>query len=539
MRVLTAAEARAFDRWAIDELGVPPLVLMENAAMALVEAIGADFAEVRRVAIFCGPGNNGGDGLALARQLLTRGYEVGIFLAHFGRSASALTADCARQLAICRAMELAIFELGDDWREVAAQASSADLIVDALFGTGLERPLKAPYAALVRWLNELPLPRLAVDLPSGLDASRAQPIGPAIRADATVTFAAPKVAHVLLPAAEWVGELSVADLGVPFDASPCASGNLEVLTAEELSPALPVRPAAAHKGSFGHVLLVAGSRGKAGAAILAARGALRGGAGLVTVATVESAWTAIAAAVPEAMSLPLPAAADGCLAWAALTRLLAAATERDVIALGPGLGTSAGTFRLVREFALQAESVPMVLDADALNAFASVPAPPKGEGRRRVAGAARSTKPGLALLADRRAPTVLTPHPGELARLLGCSTAEVEADRLASVRRAAEISRAVVVLKGARTLIASPAGQVSINTTGNPAMATGGSGDVLTGLLAARLAQGDDPLLAAQLAVHLHGLAGDLAVASGIKPVVPAGLLSDFLAAAYAKLGAA
>ena len=529
MRVLTAVEARTFDRWAIDELGVPALVLMENAALALAEAIGEGFGEARRIAIFCGPGNNGGDGLALARQLLTRGYEVGLFLATFGRP---LSDDCARQLEICRAMELTTFELGDNWREQAASAASADLVVDALFGTGLERPLRAPYAALVEWMNDLALPRLAVDIPSGLDAGRAHPIGPAIRADATVTFGAPKLAHLLLPAAEWVGELSVADLGVPFALSPCAKGDLEVLTAEELAHALPTRAAAAHKGDFGHVLLVAGSRGKAGAAILAARSAVRGGAGLVTVATVESAWTAIASAVPEAMSLPMPEEASGGLPFTALAGLLAAAEERDVLAVGPGLGQSAGTFRLVRSLVLGATGVPVVLDADGLNAFAGPAAAKGGKGGRSSGG-------GLGLLTQRRAPTVLTPHPGELARLLGCSTAEVEADRLASVRRAAELSGAIVVLKGGRTLVGLPSGEVAINTTGNPGMASGGSGDVLTGLLAARLAQGDDPVYAAQLAVHLHGLAGDLALAAGVAPAVPAGTLADYLSQAYEKLGKA
>jgi NAD(P)H-hydrate epimerase len=529
MRVLTATEARAFDRWAIDELGVPALVLMENAALALAEAIAGSFGEARRIAIFCGPGNNGGDGLALARQLLTRGYEVGLFLAAFGRP---LSDDCARQLAICRAMDLTIFDLGDAWREQAASAASADLVVDALFGTGLERPLRAPYAALVEWMNALEQPRLAVDIPSGLDAGRAHPIGPAIRADATVTFGAPKLAHLLLPAAEWVGELSVADLGVPFALSPCADGDLEVLTADELAHGLPTRAAGAHKGDFGHVLLVAGSRGKAGAAILAARGAVRGGAGLVSVATVVSAWTAMAAAVPEAMSLPMAEEAGGGLPFAALAGLVAAAEERDVLAVGPGLGQSAGTFRLVRSLVLGAASVPVVLDADGLNAFA-VPAAAKGGKGTRGAGG------GLGLLAQRRAPTVLTPHPGELARLLGCSAAEIEADRLASVRRAAELSGAIVVLKGGRTLIGLPSGEIAINTTGNPAMASGGSGDVLTGLLAARLAQGDDPVFAAQLAVHLHGLAGDLALAAGVAPAVPAGVLADYLPQAFEKLGKA
>lgn len=511
MRVLTAAEARAFDRWAIEKLGVPPLVLMENAALALAEAIGEGFGEARRIAIFCGPGNNGGDGLALARQLLTRGYEVAIYLATFGR---ALANDCARQLEICQAMELGIVELGDDWREAAARAAGADLVVDALFGTGLDRPLRAPFADLIEWLNALPAPRLAVDIPSGLDAGKAHLIGPAIRADATVTFAAPKLAHMLLPAAEWVGELSVADLGVPFDLSPCAEGDLEVSTAEELAHGLEPRSTGAHKGEFGHLLLVAGSRGKAGAAILAARAAVRGGAGLVTVATVESAWPALASAVPEAMSLPGAEDASGGLHFSALAELLAAARSRNVLAVGPGLGGSPGTVQLIRSLVQEAKDLPLVLDADGLNAFA-------GE---------------LAELAKRRAVTILTPHPGELGRLLGCSAVEIEADRLASVRRAAKLSQAIVVLKGARTLIGLPGGEVTINTTGSSAMASGGSGDVLTGLLAARLAQGDEPAFAARLAVHLHGLAGDLAVAAGFTPAVPAGVLADHLQQAYEKL---
>jgi hydroxyethylthiazole kinase-like uncharacterized protein yjeF len=529
MRVLTAAEARAFDRWAIDQLGVPALVLMENAALAVAEAIASGFGEARRVAIFCGPGNNGGDGLALARQLLTRGYEVGLYLATFGH---ALSNDCSRQLEICQAMELAIVELGKDWQESAASAAGADLVVDALFGTGLERPLATPYAELVEWMNALPAPRLAIDMPSGLDAGRAHPIGPSIRAEATVTFGAPKLAHLLLPAAEWVGELSVADLGVPFDLSPCAAGDLEVLVAEELAQVLVERSLVSHKGDFGHVLLVAGSRGKAGAAILAARGAIRGGAGLVTVATVESAWTAIASGVPEAMSLPSAEDAGGGLAFSALAALLAAAGERDVLAIGPGLGASAGTWRLVRSLALEAADVPLVLDADGLNAFAGAAAARSGKG-------SRGGQSGLRLLAKRRGSTVLTPHPGELARLLGCSTAEIEADRLASVRRAAELSGAIVVLKGGRSLIGLPSGEVAINTSGNPGMASGGSGDVLTGLVAARLAQGDEAARAAQLAVHLHGLAGDLAVAAGVTPAVPAGTLVEFLPQAYAKLSKA
>lgn len=510
MRILTADEARAFDRWAMEQLGLPPLVLMENAALALADAVGERFPAARRVALFCGPGNNGGDGFALGRQLAARGYEVELFLAAFGRP---LANDCARQLEICEALGLDPVELGEDWRPAAVRAAGADLIVDALFGTGLARPLVAPFDALVELLNELGRPCLAVDLPSGLDAGRGSLPGAAVRATATVTFAAPKVAHLLAPAAEQVGELLVADLGVPFDASPVAQGDFHLLVSEELATELVPRRPGAHKGDFGHVLLVAGSRGKAGAAILAARAAVVGGAGLVTVASVESAWPALAAAVPEAMSLALPEEPAGGLAATAGEALFAAALERDVVALGPGLGTAAETAALVRDLVLRIPR-PVVLDADGLNAFA---------GR-------------AAELAGRRAPTLLTPHPGELARLLGETVGELQADRPAAARRAAQLTGSIVVLKGERTIIALPEGRCFLNLTGNPAMASGGSGDVLTGLLAARLAQGDEPALAAQLAVHLHGLAGDLAHAARGGPAVPAGCLVDHLAAAHDRL---
>ncbi len=512
MRILNADEARAFDRWAMERLAVPPLVLMENAALALADAIGERFAEARRVALFCGPGNNGGDGFALARQLATRGYETDLFLAAFGRP---LSNDCSRQLEICEALGLEPLELGEDWQAVVAGAARSDLLVDALFGTGLARPLATPFDALVEWLNGAGKPIVAVDLPSGLDASRPEPPGVSIRAALTVTFAAPKVAHLFAPAAETCGEVVVADLGVPFDRSPVAEGALHLLVASELATGLSPRAPGAHKGDFGHVLLVAGSRGKAGAAILAARAAVTGGAGLVTVATAEGAWAALAAAVPEAMSLPQREEAGGGLARANLVRLLAAAAERDVLAVGPGLGTAPETCELVRELA-RAARVPLVLDADGVNAFAG-----------------RASE-----LRAREAPTVVTPHPGELARWLGLTVAEVQADRLAAARRGAAESGAIVVLKGEGTLVAAPDGSCFLNRTGGPVLASGGSGDVLTGLVAARLAQGDEPLAAACLAVHLHGSAGDLAASAGFAPSVPASRLVELLPKALERLAA-
>ena len=297
MRVLTSDEARAFDRWAIEELGVPAMVLMENAALALADTVSGRFPEARRVAILCGPGNNGGDGFALGRQLATRGHDVRLLLAAFGRP---LSNDCSRQLEICQALGLEIGEADADWHAAVADLGGADLVVDALFGTGLSRPLAAPYDALVDWIAAQPAPVLAVDLPSGLDASSERPIGPAARADLTVTFGAPRIAHILPPASERCGELAVADLGVPFDLSPQAEGELHLRTAEELAAVLTPRAKSAHKGDFGRLLIVAGSRGMGGAAVLAARSAIVSGAGLVRVATIDENRAPLLAGAPEA-----------------------------------------------------------------------------------------------------------------------------------------------------------------------------------------------------------------------------------------------
>ncbi|MEM7356371.1 MAG: NAD(P)H-hydrate dehydratase, partial [Acidobacteriota bacterium] len=375
-----------------------------------------------------------------------------------------------------------------DLTPVVAGVSGCDLIVDALFGTGLSRPLEGHFAELIERLAGLALPVLAVDLPSGLDGSRDTLPGPFLPAETTVTFAAPKVAHIFPPAARAVGQVVVTDLGIPPYLVDEAPGNLHLLVAEELAAGLLPRRRDSHKGDFGHALLVAGSPGKAGAAILAARAAVRGGAGLVTVAVPEPILATVDGGSLESMTLALPAGADGALTAAAAESIAAAAAGKWAVAIGPGLGLAAETVAAVRPSAKVLE-IPLVLDADGLNAFAG----------------------DLEALAERQSATVLTPHPGEMARLLRISTAEVQTDRRAAVCQAAERSNAVVVLKGHLTLIAEPGGAVYVNPTGNPGMASGGSGDVLTGLLAAFLAQGFEVLAASQLAAYLHGLAGDLA----------------------------
>ena len=531
MRILTAESMARVDRQAIEEIGIPGPVLMENAAIGLADGVGELFPEAEKVAIFCGPGNNGGDGFALARHLDARGYRVELFSAFFGKQPSE---DCAAQRAICAKQGISETEIDDeaDALEAAAVAADADLVVDGLFGTGLGRPLEGDFATLVESLNDLAVPILAVDLPSGLSGSKAEILGPHVRAAATVTFAAPKLAHVFPPASEAAGEVVVADLGLPpalVDEAEEEGGALHLLTPSDLADVLPRRDPDSHKGTYGHVLVVAGATGTAGAAALCARAAVRAGAGLVTAAVPEPVVQTVDGASLESMTLPLAAGPRDRITADAVEPILAAAEGKDAAALGSGLGDDDDTAEAIRDAVLRLP-VPLVLDADGLNAFA---------GR-------------LEELADRPAATILTPHPGELGRLLGSSAGEVQEDRLAAARRAARESGAVVVLKGHRTLVAVPAEKeggdpaVWVNLSGNPGMATGGTGDVLTGVTAAVLAQlvaasgsggeGRAAAAAARLAVWLHGRAGDLVAAEGSEPTLAAGDLERGLAGAFREL---
>lgn len=512
MRILTAEAMREVDRAAIEQLGLSSLVLMENAAIGVADALGESYPEASSAAIFCGPGNNGGDGLAVARHLATRGHRVIPIIATEGRD---LQGDAAAQRETCRRIGLELVTLGDDVgiEQVPDLCRSVDLLVDALFGTGLGRPLSGLFAGLIEILNQAPLPRVAVDLPSGLFGGSREIPGPHLRADLTVTFAAPKIAHVFDPAASAAGRVVVADLGFPAGLVERAGGDLRLLSAAELSPLLPARPDTGHKGDFGHVLLVAGSVGKSGAAVLAARSAVRCGAGLVSVGAPGPIVDAVEAGSLESMTLPLPVNGAGGIDPVAVDLVLEALVGKHVLALGPGLGSEAGTRETVCRLALAAD-VPLVLDADGVNAFA-------GQAER---------------LADRRTETILTPHPGELARLLECSTSEVESDRPGAARRAAEITGAVVVLKGHQTLVADPLGGIAVNPTGNPGMATGGTGDVLTGAVAALVAQGLAAPDAACLGVFVHGLAGDIAAESSGMIALNAGDLLEWIPTAFERL---
>jgi NAD(P)H-hydrate epimerase len=420
-------------------------------------------------------------------------------------------------LEILRNLGADVVEIGDAaaWELHGTDVLGSDLVVDALFGTGLNAPLSGLAETVVADLNASARPVVSIDLPSGLSADGPEVPGPAVHANVTVTLGAPKLPLVLPPAEAFAGNLVIADIGIPQAVIRGLEGPwVEILTKESMRTLIEPRSQDSHKGDYGHVLVVAGSRGKTGAAALSATAALRSGAGLVTVATPESAAAAVAGYGMEFMTAPMAETGDGTIAFESLDRVLE--SDVDVIAIGPGLGRSESTTAFVQGVVERA-GVPLVIDADALNAFA-------GDADGLVG------RDGIDI--------IITPHPGEMARLVGVSVDEVQRHRLDIARDFAATHRLTVVLKGHRTIIATPDGKVFINLTGNAGMATGGTGDVLTGMVAAWLGQFLDAEAAAKLAVYLHGLAGDLAEADEGEVGMIAGDLVDRLGDAVLELTA-
>ncbi|PKN11227.1 MAG: bifunctional ADP-dependent NAD(P)H-hydrate dehydratase/NAD(P)H-hydrate epimerase [Deltaproteobacteria bacterium HGW-Deltaproteobacteria-4] len=486
MKILTAEQMREADRRTIVDLGIPGVVLMESAGRAVAGEILQRYSQLAPgpVLLLCGKGNNGGDGLVVARTLLQQGWQVTTVL--FAAEA-AISGDARLYLDILQRLDAPI-EYAEDVpgvENLLTRLPVPALIVDALFGTGLSSPVSGHYAAAIDWMNRSPALKVAIDIPSGLDASSGAILGSVLYADLTVTLAAAKLGQVIYPGVTCCGELVVAEIGIPQAVlDEIAAGIL--LEAGDVRGFLPARPEVGHKGTFGHLLLVAGSCGKSGAAALAARAALRAGAGLVTVATPASQQATLAVKLTEAMISPLDEVA-GELAETSFPQIARLWQDKKVLAIGPGLGRSIATVALVQKV-IKDCPLPLVIDADALFALAG------------------STE---LLMARPVGTTILTPHPGEMAHLLGISVADVESDRVGMARRFAETHGVILVLKGARTVIAAPDGGIMINPTGHAGMASGGMGDLLTGIIAALLCQGAPPLAAAAAAVWLHGRCGD------------------------------
>jgi len=487
MKIITAEEMRVIDRATTERFGVPSLTLMENAGGAIARFILQNHPAANRVTVVCGKGNNGGDGFVVARKLHRAGRVVEVLLL---ASRAELKGDA---LVMFERLPLRPIEATNSPELVAAAASciaNCDLLVDAILGTGFRPPVTGLYADAIGEINRSRKPVVAVDIPSGADSDAMMPQNGdgLVHADAIVTFTAPRPAHIFGNLTR--GPVVVAPIGSPPEAI-VSSLNLEVTTPRDFAALLAPRPRDSNKGMYGHALIVGGSFGKSGAAAMAGMAALRMGAGLSTVATPARVLTAVASFAAEIMTEPLAETSAGSIALAAAEsdRFLELTKPMTVVAMGPGIGRNPETVQFVHE-AVHQTKVPLVLDADALNAF---------EGQTN-------------LLDGRRRPLVLTPHPGEMSRLAGISIKAVQADRLNVARSFAHDHHLVLVLKGDRTIIALPDGSAWVNPTGNPGMATGGTGDILTGMTAGAIAQmPNDYARAAIAAVYLHGLAGDVA----------------------------
>jgi hydroxyethylthiazole kinase-like uncharacterized protein yjeF len=483
MKIATAAEMRAIDRATSERFGVASLTLMENAGAAVADYVVMNRAGAQRIVVFCGKGNNGGDGFVAARLLHQQGKKVQVILL---ADPADLRGDAAVMFAKLPAAAIAVHSSDELKTDRLRTVLTADLYLDAILGTGFKPPVNGLYADAIGILNASGVPVVAVDIPSGADADSTSPqVGTIARAEAIVTFTAPRPAHVFSGLTS--GSTLVAEIGSPPEAIASAQ-QLNVITARDLAPLVAPRPADSNKGTFGHVLVVGGSLGRAGAAAMAGIAALRSGAGLATVATPRSVLATVAGFHPELMTEPLPETDAGSIAAAAAGQLDELVKGKTVVAIGPGISRHPQTAELVRRLVAKCDC-PLVVDADGLNAFEGRAAELEGSGRS----------------------LVITPHPGEMARLAGFTTAEVQANRIGVARKFAKEHQLIVVLKGHRTLVVRPDGEAWVCTTGNPGMSTGGTGDILTGMVAGLMAQHpQDVLLAVLAAVHLHGLAGDV-----------------------------
>ncbi|MDH7511537.1 MAG: NAD(P)H-hydrate dehydratase [Clostridiales bacterium] len=507
MKILTSAEMKEIDRRTIEDIGIPGPVLMENAGIQVFRVLQALFPGLaqEKIVIVAGKGNNGGDGLVVARHLRNHGARPQVLLLG---SKGEVRGDAALNLKIALAVGVAVKEVRSfsDWKKQQKALQEAAIIVDAIFGTGLVKPAAGLYATAIESINKTRAFKLTVDIPSGLSSDTYEVIGPAVKADLTVTLAAPKIAHVLPPAEEFVGDFVVADISIPPFVFDDEALKLEMVEKASLLACFRKRKRESHKGNYGHLFIIAGSLGKTGAAALAARAAYKTGAGLVTVGTPRTCLPIVARSMMELMTEPLAETEEKTISSEALPRVLDLIKEKDAVIIGPGISTQESTRRFVWNLIPKIRQ-PLVIDADALNILSQ-----KQE-----------------LLKKLPKPAILTPHPGEFARLLGLTVPEVLGKRLELVPCFAQKHGVILVLKGYRTLVGAPDGRVFVNPTGNPGMATGGTGDVLSGMIGSLLMQQKDPLMAALAAVYLHGMSGDLASRRVGERAIVAGDLIRFL----------
>jgi len=507
---------KEIDRIAIEDLGIIGPILMENAGLQIAMEILDCFPDIEyeEIIIVAGKGNNGGDGFVVARHLYNQGCRPHVVLL---AKMKELKGDAALNAGIAHRIGVKISETPTEkeWRVQKKTLKKATLVLDAIFGTGLTKPAGGIYAKVIEDINTSKAYTIAVDIPSGLSSESFQIIGPCVEADLTITLAAPKIAHVFPPAEEIVGELVVADISVPAELFEDERLKLELVEEKQIIPYFQPRKSETHKGNYGHLFIMSGSLGKTGASVMAGKAALKMGAGLVTIGTPQSCLPIVARAMVELMTEPLPETPKKTFSAEALERSLELLKDKDALLLGPGISTHPSTAEFVKTL-LPRIKVPAVLDADALNILTGKPD----------------------LLKSLKKTAVVTPHPGEFARLLNLSTKEVVEKKLELGPKFAQEYGVFLVLKGYRTLICTPDGKTYINPTGNPGMATAGSGDVLSGMIASMIIQEKDPLFAILAAVFVHGLSGDIGAQRIGEKALTAGKLITYLPAAIKALSA-
>ena len=488
MYLVTADEMREMDRRTIESFGLPGRILMENAGRGATQFFLERFKDIenKRIGVVAGRGNNGGDGFVMARYLAQRGMRVTVYLLS---EKQMVQGDAAANLSLLLPLNVPVIEIPDPTSFSAhiTDMRHEAIWIDAILGTGLRSDVKGFFKEVVDFLNQSGRPIFAVDIPSGLNSDTGRPLGICIRADATATFAFAKTGHFLLPGADYTGDLKIVDIGIPPDIADEVKPLQHLLTMDLISTVFQPRPLDFHKGHTGHILVLAGSPGKTGAAAMTAMSAMRAGAGLVTLGIPASLNFILEAQITEAMTEPLPETKEGVLGEPSFNRIMALLAGKRCLAIGPGIGINPETKTLVRRL-LQEGNKTMVIDADGLNCLIGC----------------------TEMLKNFENPIVLTPHPGEMARLIGTTAADVQKDRIHYARDFAQNFNVHVVLKGARTVVAHPDGSIFINPTGNPGMASGGMGDVLTGIIAGFIAQNHPPELAARAGVYLHGATADV-----------------------------
>lgn len=512
MRIVTAAAMREAERRTMEQHGITGRLLMETAGRACSDAIVAEFGPGagRMAVIIAGKGNNGGDGYVIARCLRRSGWNVKVFIL---AERSQIGGDALTNLLLLDPRDIAFCPSKTGLAQLEAELGRADVTIDALFGIGLAKDVAGIHAEAIRLMNAAGNPVVAVDIPSGIDASSGKILGGAVLADMTVTFGFGKLGHVLYPGRQHAGKIIIADIGLPDEITSTTESGL-FLERAVISPLVKSRDRRGHKGSYGHCLIVAGSTGKTGAAALAANSAVRAGSGLVTLAIPASLNQILEIKTTEAMTLPIDDGGLGFLGDRARDALLMALRGKDSIALGPGISREPDTAELVR-LLLKECPLPMVVDADGLNAIAE------------DSSILLERKPGA---------LVLTPHPGEMSRLSGLTIETIESDRVAAARNFAQKYRVYLVLKGADTIIASPEGDIAVNGSGNPGMASGGMGDVLTGIIASLLGQRRPVMEACMLGVFIHGMAADLVAAEKGEIGISASDVQESIPFAYKNL---